>query len=46
MKTNYELRYAAHPDDARGYDNKFAFALGLCVSLHIVSARPTIFGKP
>lgn len=22
MKTNYELRYAAHPDDARGYDTK------------------------
>ena len=20
MKTNYEIRYAAHPDDARGYD--------------------------
>ncbi len=22
MKTNYELRYAAHPDDARGYDTE------------------------
>lgn len=22
MKTNYEIRYAAHPDDARGYDTK------------------------
>ena len=20
MKTNYELRYAAHPDDAKAYD--------------------------
>ena len=20
MKTNYEIRYAAHPEDARGYD--------------------------
>ena len=20
MKTNYEIRYAAHPDDAKGYD--------------------------
>ena len=22
MKTNYELRYAAHPEDAKGYDTK------------------------
>ena len=22
MKTNYEIRYAAHPEDARGYDTK------------------------
>ncbi|MCK9159273.1 MAG: 5-dehydro-4-deoxy-D-glucuronate isomerase [Bacteroidaceae bacterium] len=22
MKTNYEIRYAAHPDDAKGYDTK------------------------
>ena len=22
MKTNYEIRYAAHPEDARSYDTK------------------------
>ena len=22
MKTNYELRYAAHPEDAKSYDTK------------------------
>ena len=22
MKTNYELRYAAHPEDARSYDTQ------------------------
>ena len=22
MKTNYEIRYAAHPEDAKGYDTQ------------------------
>jgi len=22
MKTNYEIRYAAHPEDAKSYDTK------------------------
>ena len=27
MKTNYELRYAAHPEDAKQYDTKRILSL-------------------